>query len=168
MPPLPAAQFWIRKLGLRPHPEGGFFREMYRAPESIRKNALPPRYAGRRSYSTSIYFLLISGRASRFHRLRSDEIWHFYEGSPLTLHLLAAGGRHSRIRLGRNASAGQVFQAVLPAGTWFGATVDRRGSYSLVGCTVAPGFSFADFEPGRRAELLARFPRHARLIKALT
>ena len=163
-----SADFWIEKLALTPHPEGGYYREVYRALESIPKEALPERFEGTRSFSTSIFFLLKSGQVSRLHRLKSDEIWHFYEGGPLTIHRIHRDGNYSEIRLGRDANAGQVFQAVLPAGIWFGATVSAAEGYALVGCTVAPGFDFVDFELGRRDELISRFSGLADLIKKLT
>jgi len=163
-----AARRWIAALGLAPHPEGGFYRETYRAAGRIGKAGLPARYGGPRAYATLIYFLLRRGDVSRLHRLRSDEIWHFYAGGRLTLHLIDPRGRYRRIRLGPNPGRGERFQAVVPAGTWFGATVDAPAAYALVGCTVAPGFEFADFELGGRAGLLRRFPAHRRIIERLT
>lgn len=163
-----SADYWIEKLSLTPHPEGGYYREIYRAPESVLKEALPERFEGSRPFSTSIFFLLKSGQVSRLHRLKSDEIWHFYEGCPVQIHLIHQDGRYSEIKLGRNSNADQVFQAVIPAGTWFGAEVLAAEGYALVGCTVAPGFDFADFELGRRDQLLSRFPRLADQIKKLT
>jgi uncharacterized protein len=161
-------QDWIRDLGLKPHPEGGFFREVYRAEEKIARDGLPPRYRGDRSLSTSIYFLLLGRQVSRLHRLRSDEIWHFYEGSPVIVHSIGPGGAYAPIALGRDAAAGHVFQAVARAGWWFGAEVAAADSYALVGCTIAPGFEFDDFELGRRETLLAEFPGHRALIEKLT
>ena len=163
-----SADYWIEKLALTPHPEGGYYREVYRATESVLKEALPERFEGPRSFSTSIFFILKSGQVSRLHRLKSDEIWHFYEGCPLIIHRIHPDGGYSEIKLGRDADAGQVFQAVVPAGTWFGATVSAAEGYALVGCTVGPGFDFADFELGRRDALLSRFPRLADQIKKLT
>jgi len=163
-----SADYWIEKLSLTPHPEGGYYREIYRAPESVLKEALPERFEGSRPFSTSIFFLLKSGQVSRLHRLKSDEIWHFYEGCPVQIHIIHPDGVYSEIKLGRNSNADQVFQAVVPAGTWFGAEVLAAEGYALVGCTVAPGFNFADFELGRRDQLLSRFPRLADQIKKLT
>ncbi|MEM6646261.1 MAG: cupin domain-containing protein [Bacteroidota bacterium] len=157
------AAHWIGALGLQPHPEGGHFAETYRAAESIPAAALPERYRGVRSFCTQIYFLLEHASFSAFHRLTSDEAWHFYHGSPVDLHLIHPDGRSEQRRLGEGA-----FQTVVPAGAWFGATVHQPGSYTLVGCTVAPGFDFADFELADRATLQARFPQHAALIARLT
>jgi len=162
------AEAWIKELDLEPHPEGGFYRETYRAEEILPASALPSRYAGRRSFSTAIYFLLRSGEVSKLHRLRSDEVWHFYKGNPLRLHILSPGGRYSSPVLGRRPGCGERFQCVVPRGAWFGAEVIGRGSFSLIGCTIAPGFEFADFELGGRAGLIKRFPRRRRIIERLT
>lgn len=162
-----AADHWIKKLGLERHPEGGYYKEVYRSTEVIPQKALPRRYDGPRVFSTFIFYLLGGDEVSYFHRLRSDEIWHFYRGSCLSLYVLSPAGRLKQTRLGRNFEAGEVFQAVVPAGHWFGAAVGRRNSYSLVGCTIAPGFDFRDFELGQRNELLAVYPRHQAIIKKL-
>lgn len=156
----------IARLGLARHPEGGWFRETYRAPERIPAAALP-RHGGDRPCSTAILFLLEAGDISALHRLASDELWHWHAGAPLRIHALAGDGGHQVHRLGPDLEAGQSFQAVLPAGTWFGAEVEGPG-YTLVGCTVAPGFDFADFELARREDLLALHPRHAALVAHLT
>jgi predicted cupin superfamily sugar epimerase len=161
------AAYWIKKLRLERHPEGGYYKEAYRSPEVIPRKALPRRYGGPRVFSTSIFYLLKGDEVSYFHRLRSDETWHFYSGFCLSVYVLSPAGKLTRIRLGRNSEAGEVFQAVVPAGHWFGAAVGRRNSYSLVGCTVAPGFDFSDFELGRRDELLGLYPRHQGIIRRL-
>ena len=162
------AEEWIRALGLEPHPEGGFFRETYRAKEIVSASGLPKRYSGGRPFSTAIYFLLRSGEVSKLHRLKSDEVWHFYDGSALRLHILTPDGGYSAPVLGRRARLTSIFQLVVPRGAWFGAEVIGRGSFSLIGCTIAPGFDFADFELGERADLLERFPARRRLIERLT
>jgi predicted cupin superfamily sugar epimerase len=159
---------WIRHLRLRQHPEGGYYRETYRAKETVAARALPRRFAGPRAFATAIYFLLPSGQVSYFHRLHSDEVWHYYAGSALTIHILKRSGRHQTVRLGPDPRRGQQFQAVMRAGDWFGATVDQPRSYTLVGCTVAPGFDFADFELAERRQLLAKYPRQAAVIERLT
>lgn len=169
-----SATYWIKKLGLIPHPEGGYFREIYRAVESISVSALPPRFhsptdlsaANDRVFCTGIYFLLTAGQSSTLHRIKSDEIWHFYEGGNLTVHVIYPDGQLTRLDLGSDPEQGEVFQAVVPAGCWFGATV--AGDYALVGCTVAPGFEFADFELGDRDQLLQTYPQHKSLIEQLT
>ncbi len=162
------AAYWIRALGLAPHPEGGFFRETWRATEIVAADALPARFAGARSLGTAIAYLLPGGGRSRLHRLRADEVWHLYEGGPLELHLLVAGGGHERIVLGRDVERGERLQAVVPHGTWFGAEAPAGTPYALVGCTVAPGFEFADFELGSREALLAQYPAARECIERLT
>ena len=161
------ADYWIERLNLVPHPEGGYFRESYRAGEELPAEALPPRYGGARALATAIYFLLPGTDFSALHRLRSDELWHFYAGSPLTVHVISPGG-HTPWRLGPDFERGERFQALAPAGSWFGAELDDREGYALVGCTVAPGFDFADFELGKRDELLRAFPHLAGIVTRLT
>jgi len=164
----PTAKYWITKLALQPHPEGGYFREIYRATEQISATALPTRYLGPRVFSTSIYFLLAGTQISTLHRLASDEQWHFYDGNALLLDMITPDGTSREVRLGRHATAGEQFQAVIPAGTWMGARLASRRGYALIGCTVAPGFEFQDFVAGRRPHLLEQFPQHRKLITALT
>jgi len=163
-----SAAYWIERLHLTRHPEGGWFRETYRASETIPEAGLPTRFQGERSFSTAIQFLLERDDCSALHRLKSDEMWHFYDGSPLTVHLVAPDGRHSPVLLGRDPEKGERLQAVAPAGYWFGAELAGSGDFALVGCTVAPGFDFSDFEMGGRRDLTARFPQHEALIRRLT
>jgi predicted cupin superfamily sugar epimerase len=164
------ADLLIETLGLRPHPEGGFYRETYRSPETIAAGALPPRYGGARALATAIYYLLRGDQFSALHRLRSDELWHFHLGGALDIVEISAGGRLTVTRLGTHVAAGQVPQAVVPAGHWFGARLAEpaAGAFALAGCTVAPGFDFADLEMGRRDELIAAHPQHATVIRSLT
>jgi len=171
------ARFWIETLGLQPHPEGGYYRETFRSADEIQAAGLPPRYGSSRSCSTAIYFLLEAGRHSALHRIESDEVWHFYAGSSLTLHVIDPHGAAAAFRLGPDPARGDAFQVVVPARHWFGATVDSPSGtatprempgFALVGCTVAPGFCFQDFELGDRATLVARFPQHRMLIEQLT
>jgi len=166
--PMSEARQWIERLQLRPHPEGGYFRETYRSGEIVARAHLPARFGGDRAFSTAIYYLLESGDFSALHTIKQDEVWHFYDGSPLTVHVIDGDGTHSAIRLGRDIAAGEVPQAVVPAGRLFGARVEDAASFSLVGCTVAPGFDFADFAVPDRAQLLARYPQHRELIERLT
>ena len=181
------AQDWIKKLRLEPHPEGGYFRQAYKADLRIQpeaRNSHSPQNshgaaqgatrAGQpeggmvRAASTAIYFLLEGQNFSGLHRLRSDEVWHFYAGSPLVVEVIEPEGRHVSIRLGSDWDAGQMPQAVVRAGCWFGSHVADWKSWALVGCTVAPGFEFEDFEMGKRAELIANYPQHRGLIERLT
>jgi len=159
---------WIRLLNLAPHPEGGHFREIYRSLEMIPAGVFPGLYAGPRSASTSIYFCLAPGERSNLHRLRSDEIWHFYDGTALAVHCFFDDLTHRVIRLGRDFEAGEMFQVVIPGGCWFGAEGSWPEDWALFGCTVAPGFDFSDFTLGKRADLLAGFPNHADIILRLT
>jgi uncharacterized protein len=159
---------WIAALHLSPHPEGGFFRETYRAAETITADHLPKRFGGARAFSTAIYFLLPGDQISAFHRIKSDEVWHFYAGGALTLALIHPDGRLEEHRLGPDPGCGERFQVLVPAGCWYGASVNDPDSYALVGGTVAPGFDFADFELADRQALLARFPQHRQVILRLT
>lgn len=163
-----SAAYWIKTLGLQPHPEGGWFRQTYRSRGRIPKEGLPDRFPGSRAFSTAIYFLLEGAQFSAFHRIRSDEMWHFYAGRALVVHVIGRRGKLTRHRLGPHPDDGDAFQVLVPAGAWFAAEGVHRRGYALVGCTVAPGFDFADFELGRRKRLLARFPPHAALIERLS
>lgn len=160
--------YWIKKLNLDKHPEGGYFKEVYRADELIKKEHLPERYSGDRNYSTSIYFLITSESFSAFHKIKSDETWHFYYGSPLSLHIIDKKGKYCRIKIGNNPDKGEVFQYTVSCGEWFAASVDEKDSYSLLGCTVAPGFHFDDFELGKTTEMIKEFSEHASVINKFT
>ncbi|MEI6218113.1 MAG: cupin domain-containing protein, partial [bacterium] len=144
------------------------YRETYRSAGSIPAKALPPSFGGARAFSTAIYFLLAGKQQSMLHRIKSDEVWHFYCGTAVFLHIIDVKGKYSRIRLGGNPDKGEVLQAVVPAGCWFGAKPTTTNSYVLVGCTVAPGFDFTDFELGDRAWLLRRYPQHQGVIEEQT
>ena len=162
------AEELVGRLELARHPEGGWYRESYRSAEVAPAASLPERFCGPRSYCTSIYFLIERGDISCLHRIKSDELWHFYAGSPLAVQVITAAGEQLKIELGRDLAAGQSFQATVPAGCWFGAELSGEGDYSLVGCTVSPGFDFADFEMADRDELLRQYPAHAEVIRRLT
>ena len=158
----------VARLALAPHPEGGFYRETYRASESIPNAGLPARFHGERSQSTAIYYLLRAGDRSRLHRIKSDEVWHFYDGDPLVIVSISPAGQLIETTLGRDFAVGQVPQHVVTAGHWFGAIPARHGAFALAGCTVAPGFDFADFELATRAALLNAYPQHIAWITRLT
>ena len=162
------AQFYINAYNMQSHPEGGYFAETYRSAETIPQNALSSRFKGDRSFSTGIYFLLESHHISALHRIESDEMWHFYAGCPLNVYVIDTQGELNIIRLGNNPEKGEVFQAVVPAGMWFGSKSAEPDSYSLVGCTVAPGFDFEDFEMKSRDELLTMFPQQREVVEMLT
>lgn len=151
-----SAEYWIKKLNLLPHPEGGFFKESYRSDELISSEALPDRYNSARTFSTQIYFMLVKGNHSSFHRLTSDETWHFYDGSAVTIWLLSEEVGLKEVRLGLDENSNPQF--TIPKGCWFAAEVFGDGEYSLVGCSVAPGFDFADFEMAKRESLYEKFP----------
>lgn len=162
-----AARQLIDKLELIPHPEGGYYRETYRSSGVIAHSALKD-FGGDRNFSTAIYFMLTSESFSALHRIKQDEVWHFYAGSPLHVHAIDPKGNYTKNLLGINMANGEVPQLVVKAGDWFGASVANKGSFSLVGCTVAPGFDFRDFEMGTREQLNTLFPQHAELIRSLT
>lgn len=159
--------YWIDHLHLQPHPEGGFYRETYRSTEKIPVDGLPSRFFGPRNLSTAIYFLLRAQDKSLFHRIKSDELWHFHAGDSLHIHLLSEKGLITH-QLGPNMEQGDSLQIVIPANHWFGAVVASPGRYTLAGCTVAPGFDFKDFELADRAKLLEEFPMHQEIIAKLT
>jgi hypothetical protein len=163
-----SAQYLIEKLNLLKHPEGGYFREVYRSEEEIKQEHLPERYSGARHHSTSIYFLLTSDEFSAFHRIKSDESWHFYDGSSVTIHMINEIGKYYSVKLGSNLEKDEVFQFTISHGTWFAASIDESDLYALVGCTVAPGFHYDDFELGKREELIKLFPQYEDLIKKFT
>jgi len=162
------AEDWIGLLELRPHPEGGHFREVYRSTEQIAAACLPERFGGPRCFSTAIYYLLRSGEFSAFHTVQQDEVWHHYDGSSLTIHIVLPTGDYRRQRIGKSNDPDVSPLAVVPGGLLFAASVDDPAGFTLAGCTVAPGFDFADFHMPARAELVARHPHHARLIEQYT
>lgn len=161
-------EFFIDKFNMQRHPEGGYFTETYRSGESIPKQSLPERFNGDRSFSTAILFLLVGDEFSSFHRIAADEVWHFHLGSPVEIVMIDDAGNPASIVLGSDIESGEVVQCMVPAGTWFASRcLDSKG-YSFVGCTVAPGFDFADFELAQRSALTALFPQHAGLINRFT
>lgn len=161
------AQYWIDKLGLIEHPEGGFFVETYRSQEIISVGELPERYNSKRTFGTSIYFLLTTESVSNFHRLNSDEIWHFHYGGSAKIHFIDLNGNYSNQLIGNDLEANEYLQVVIPKGSWFAAEV-VSGDFILVGCTVAPGFEFEDFDLADRQELLSVYPKHQTLIERFT
>jgi uncharacterized protein len=156
----------IKSLNLKPHPEGGYFSETYRSQGSIKQKS--GEFPDGRNFSTAIYYLLGSEDISMFHRIKSDEVWHHYEGSSLSIHVILKDGSYQKLRLGKDYENSQQPQHVVPAGTWFGVTVDQSDSFALCGCTVSPGFDFQDFEMADRSSLLEKFPDHETIINQLT
>ena len=153
----------VDMLKLIPHPEGGYYKESYRSQESF----FPKGFDGERNYGTAIYFLLQQGDFSGFHRIKSDECWHFYAGSTLWIHVIHPDGRLKRIELGSDIANGELFQANVPAGCWFASEPAPGTGFALVGCTVAPAFDFNDFELAEAAVLSRQFPQHGSLIGRL-
>lgn len=150
----------IQDLELQAHPEGGYFKETYRSAE---RHPQGPTFPSERNLCTGIYFLLTSESFSAFHRIRSDEMWHFYEGDPFEVHVIHPDGRFETLALGPGK-----YQALVPAGAWFASGVRSGGDYSLVGCTVAPGFDFQDFELAEAESLIAQYPQHRDCILKFT
>jgi len=153
---------------MKPHPEGGFYKETYRSDGMIPKEVLQQGFSGNRAYSTAIYFLLTSENFSAFHRIKQDEIWHFYGGSPLYVHVIDLKGSYTRHAVGMDLDQGESPQLIVPAGCWFASSVKNTEGYSFVGCTVSPGFDFKDFELATRNVLIHKFPEHTELISRYT
>jgi uncharacterized protein len=162
-----AHQELITQFKLLPHPEGGWYKQTYKSSESISATALPERFGGVRPFSTAIYFLLEEGNFSAFHRIKSDECWHFYTGDPLEIFILQKNGELAVVTLGNDIMKGQLFQFVVPANCWFASRPAPGSQYCFVGCTVAPGFDFADFEMANAADLSDRYPQHKEIIHEL-
>lgn len=158
------ANFYIEALQLQPHPEGGHYAATYRSSEAIPQAALPPRFTGSRVFSTAIYYLLQGHEFSAFHRIKSDELWHFYDGCCLDILVLKQGKAAEMLRLGPPGKGGS-FQQMVPAGCWFAARPVDAAGFTLAGCTVAPGFDFADFELAQKNRLLHEFPQHKEWIE---
>ena len=157
----------IQKYHLAPHPEGGWYTQTYKSNEQIAADALPNRFGANRAFSTAIYFLLEQGNFSAFHRIKSDECWHFYAGDPLLIYIIEQNGELKIISLGNDPEKGQSFQYVVPANCWFGSRPAPKSEYCFVGCTVSPGFEFDDFELANRNDLSAMYPQHKEIIKEL-
>jgi len=158
----------IESLELLPHPEGGYYKETYRSEGLIETESLSKDYSGPRYYSTGIYFLLTANVFSAFHKINQDEMWHFYDGHPIELHMITADGQHECVIIGKDLAKGEHLQYVVPGGVWFASRVAKNEEYSLLGCTVSPGFDFRDFVLPSFKELSAKFPQHEAIIKELT
>jgi len=156
-------------LNLSPLPvEGGYFVRTYCAPEAVPQAALPSRYGGDRAFGTAIYYLLTPDTFSALHRLKSDEIYHFYLGHPVTMLLLHPGGKSEVVALGQDIEAGQRVQVVVPRGSWQGSFLQPDGAFALMGTTMAPGFDPADLKIGDRRALVCSYPDRWLLIERLT
>lgn len=157
----------INRFELQPHPEGGWYKQTYKSAEYISAVALPERFTGNRPVCTAIYFLLEQGNFSAFHRIKSDECWHFYHGDPLEIFVIQNNGELTVTALGNDISKGHLFQYIVPAGCWFASRPAKGSQYCLVGCTVAPGFDFADFELADAEHLTLKYPKHSAEIRML-
>jgi uncharacterized protein len=174
------SQYWIETLGLVKHPEGGYFQESYRCPETMNRAeitteitpVIPPKIshssAENRNLVSSIYFLLPSNDISRFHRLKSDEIWYYHAGSPLVIFMIDNDGMLKEFKLGLHVEQGEHPQIVVPCGSIFGAAVCQADSFTLMGCVVTPGFDYRDFELIPREMLLKQYPQYQEIIVKLT
>ena len=156
------ALYWINKLNLKEHLEGGYFVETYKSSKLVDI----PEYDGPRHACTAIYYLLTGELFASFHKMKSDELWHFYAGSSLTLHIIETGsGRLRQVTLGANIDNGESFQVVVNSGSWFAASINGHDSYSLVGCTVSPGFDYHDWELADTETLVQMYPAHKLIIE---
>lgn len=161
------ADYFIKNLDMTPHPEGGFYKEIYASEENITSNDLKVDFEGSRILWTSIYFLLKDGEVSNFHRLKSDEMWYYHSGSPLTIYMISPEGELITEQLGLDIEHGEKPQVLVPKNYIFGSAMNHEG-YALVGCMVSPGFEFKDFELFKRNELIAKYPQHQQIIHKLT
>ena len=161
------ADYFIKNLDMTPHPEGGFYKEIYASEENITSNDLKVDFKGSRILWTSIYFLLRDGEVSNFHRLKSDEMWYYHSGSPLTIYMISPEGELITEQLGLDIEHGEKPQILVPKNYIFGSAMNHQG-YALVGCMVSPGFEFRDFELFKRNELIAKYPQHQQIIHKLT
>lgn len=163
---MPTAKHFIESLGLHPHIEGGYFKRLYESKDYV---VPPSRFNGKRRAVTSIYYLLEGDDSSAFHKVNSDEIWNFYYGSSITLYLIDENANLKTVILGNPITdKNAVFQTTTTANTWFAAEVNDKSSFALVGCVVAPGFEYEDFELAKREDLILRFPQHHTIITKLT
>ena len=158
----------ITRYQLQSHPEGGYYLQTYSSKEMIQKEVLPARFKGSRCFSTAIYFLLEGKQFSAFHRIQSDELWHFYTGIGLHIYVIYPDGRGETLKLGDDLVNGFSFQQIVPAGCWFASKPATANGFSFVGCTVAPGFDFADFELASKEVLLKQYPQHREWINLLS
>lgn len=159
------ASDWVKALNLTPLEEGGHFREAY----GSKVWSAYPQYDGTRQTATSVYYLLTAQEVQRFHRLRSDESWYFHAGAPLTIHVIAPDGEYGQHSLGLNIASGEQPQVVVPGGHIFGArgNPDSGHDYTLVSCTVSPGFDVRDVELFLADDLIRRYPKHLPIIRRL-
>ena len=161
-------RIYVDRLSLQPHPEGGYYARTYESDLRLTKESLPSEFNGDRLVSTAIYFLLPGNQYSAFHRIKSDELWHYYDGCGLCICVIHPDGRGEQLWLGKDMDRGFSFQHVVPAGSWFASKPVKVDDFTLCGCTVAPGFDFADFEMADRDTLLNAYPQHKKWIDDLS
>ncbi len=159
------ALYWIKHLDMKPHPEGGFYKENYRSVIEIGANDLPKRFSKRRRLSTSIYYLLRNNEKSILHRLKSDELWYYHFGGSVEIVMITSDGEYKSCILGTDIKNGELLQVIIPAGTLFGAQSIGEANFSLMGCMVSPGFEFDDYETFQLDDLLQAYPRHEHIIR---
>jgi predicted cupin superfamily sugar epimerase len=155
------ASHWTQHLNLQPHPEGGYYKEVFRSSQQVSRTAS----SGVKSALTSIYYLLEETDFSCFHRISSDEIWYFHEGAPLHIHAIDHNGILTTHELSDKVTGN--LSIAIGAGLWFAAEIPSANGFTLASCAVAPGFEFSEFEMGKRDELIALYPRHAGLLSRL-
>jgi len=155
------AQYWIDHLKLQPHPEGGYYKEMFRSQQEVMRTGS----ATQKQACTSIYYLLEGADFSGFHRLASDEIWYFHKGTTLHIHVIDKNGNHIIHELGDSDTGN--FSIAIPVNTWFAAEIPSGRGFTLVSCAVAPGFDFNEFEMAKKQELITQYPQHALLLNKL-
>lgn len=160
-------EYLKEKLELQKHPEGGYYHQVYKSSEMIEGTCLPERYKEGHAYSTAIYFMLTKEDYSAFHIINQDELWHHYEGASIEIIMIDLSGNLSRKVLGKNLENGEEPMVVVPFGIYFAARTIGNEPYSLVGCTVAPGFEFEDFYMPPKEELIIKFPQHKDIIEKL-
>ncbi len=162
------ANDWINRLKLEIHPEGGAYSRVYTSQFTLEKTSLPENFHGSRSACTHIYYLLQKNEFSAFHKIQSDELWHFYDGDTLVIFEINKDGSLTKHLLGKNIEVGEFPFCIIKASNWFASKLKTGGSFSLVGCTVSPGFDFAEFEMAERSDLISKYPQHKELISGLT
>ncbi|EGT3615106.1 cupin domain-containing protein [Clostridium perfringens] len=160
-----SADYFIKSLDMTAHPEGGYFKESFVSDSTLAPNTL--HISEERCLWTSIYFLLRTGEVSNFHRLKSDEMWYFHAGEALTIYMISPEGELIEKQLGLNIEKGESPQVLVPKNYIFGSSMNKEG-FSLVGCMVAPGFNFKDFELFEREDLIDKYPEHKGIIEKLT
>ena len=163
-----SADYWIEYLKLEKHPEGGYYKRVYTSDLQLKQSSLPKDFHGDRPVCTHIYYLLKQNEFSAFHRIQSDELWHFYDGDALKIYEINKDGSLTEHLLGTDIENRQLPFCVIKAGNWFAAELITKSVYALVGCTVSPGFDFAEFELTKDDELISQYPQHKELINLLT